>query len=183
MTILTNFKEYTPEDENSQVLAQELKVMFIKSAEGADWYQSQSLFREDYLKVLFDAKTGVIVGTGTDVTTLWPLGYSVADVEYDLKATPDTLKGKVFNLRTGKIVDRVYSKAEQRVIAESEISSLQREVAALMVPLQAGKELNMLTEEEAAYLIELQRYTLYLSRVPSQEGYPTNIEWPVLPTK
>ena len=182
MTILTNFKEYIPDDEASQELMT-LGVIFIKSAEGADWYQSQALFKNNLLKVIFDSKTGVIIGTGTDITTMWPNGYSIADIDYDTNATPQSLEGKVFQVRTGKIVDRVYTKAQQQATVDREIASLQREATTLMAPLQAAKELDMMTEEEAAYLKELQRYLVYLNRVTSQEGYPTNIEWPVLPTK
>lgn len=180
MTILTNFKEYIPDDEKSQELIA-LGVSFIKSDEGADWYQSQSLFQNNLLKIIFDAKTGVIVGTGTDITAMWPNGYSIADVEYDLEATPQSLEGRVFQMRTGIIVDRVYTKSEQAAIVQREMVSLQNKVTALMAPLQAAKDLDMITEKEDAYFKELQRYLVYLNRIPSQEGYPTKIEWPTLP--
>lgn len=183
MTILTNFQEYTPTDENKVELQDKVGVLFIQCDQKVDWYEAQTAFDPNKLKVVFDTKTGVIVQTGIDITALWPNGYSIADIDYDIATTPDDLNGKVFNIRTGKIVDRKYSKAELQYKAERQIASLQKEVADLMAPLQAGKEVDMLTEEEASYLKELQRYTVYLSRVPSQEGYPTTIQWPDLPKK
>jgi hypothetical protein len=183
MTILINFQEYTPTEEDKVKLQDEVGVIFLKCDQGVDWYDSFSAFDANKLKIVFDTKTGVIVQTGVDITALWPNGYSIADVENEINVKPDDLKGKVFNIRAGKIVDRVYTKAEQKLIADSKISSLQKEASNLMAPLQAAKELDMMTEEESAYLKELQRYLVYLNRVTSQEGYPTNIEWPILPTK
>ena len=183
MTILTNFKEYTPESPELKDLKDQLNVVFIRSDEGMDWYQAQKLFKPDLLKVIFDSETGVIIGTGTDITEMWPNGYSIADVEYDLNATPQSLQGKIFKKTTGKIVDRVYTKAQKKEIAQREIVSLQKEATRLMAPLQAAKDLDMMTEDETRYFKELQLYLVNLSRVVSQEGYPTKIEWPVLPTR
>lgn len=183
MTILVNFQEYTPTEEKKLKLQTDAGVIFLKCDQGVDWYDAFSAFDENKLKVVFDTKTGVIVQAGVDITALWPNGYSVADVDEETNLKPDDFRGKVFKIRTGKIVDRVYTKAEQKAMADNTLLSLQKEASTLMAPLQAAKELDMITEEEAAYLKELQRYLVYLSRVTSQEGYPTNIEWPVLPTK
>lgn len=183
MTILINFQEYTPTNEEKIQLQDEVGVIFLKCDQDVDWYEAQSLFKNDKLKIVFDTKTGVIIQTSVDVSGLWPNGYSVADVEYDVNAKPADLKDKVFKVTTGKIVDRVYTEAEQRATASNTIAALQKEATTLMAPLQAAKELDMMTEEEAAYLKDLQRYLVYLNRVTSQEGYPTDIEWPVLPTK
>lgn len=183
MTILLNFKEYTPTDEESIKLQTEAGVIFLKCDQGVDWYEAQKAFDEQKLKVVFDAKTGIVIQTGVDITALWPNGYSVADVDYAIETKPEDLNGKVFNLRSGKIKDRVYTKAEQKNTVDREIKSLQADATSLMAPLQAAKDLDIMTEEESAYLKELQQYLVSLSRVPSQEGYPTNIQWPDLPKR
>ena len=183
MTILTNFKIYTPEDKDRLELQESLNVLFLKSQEGVDWYECQELFKNDKLKIVFDKQSGRISSVAKDVSGLWPINACVADIEDDSISTLEGFKGKIFDIRTGKIKDRVVTRAELISDATSKISSLQNEVSQLMAPLQAAKELDMMTDEEAAYLKELQRYLVYLSRVTSQEGYPTNIEWPVLPTK
>lgn len=183
MTILTNFIQYIPTDPADRELMDNSGVLFLKSAENADWYKSQKLFKDDLLKIVFDSKTGTILATALDVTTLWPIGYSVADVDYDLEATPESLRDKVFQIRTGTIVDRTYSKAELRQQAEAKISKLRAKANVLITPLQYAKELDMISPEEEVYLRNLQRYVVLLSRVPSQEGYPTTIDWPILPTE
>lgn len=183
MTILTDFKVYTPSDAEKLDLQNTLNVIFLKSKEGVDWYESQSLFKNDKFKIVFNKKSGEIIAVSKDVSGLWPIDACIADVDDDSITTPEGFSGKVFDMRTGKIKDRVVTRAELIADATNKASSLQNEVSQLMAPLQAAKELDMMTEEEAAYLKELQRYLVYLSRVTSQEGYPTNIEWPVLPQK
>lgn len=183
MTILTNFKVYTPQDKTRLELQETLNIVFLKSQEGVDWYECQSLFDNDKLKIVFDKQSGRISSVGKDVSGLWPINACIADIDDDSISTLDGFKNKIFDIRTGKIKDRVITRAELVADATNKASALQNEVSQLMAPLQAAKELDMMTDEEAAYLKELQRYLVYLSRVTSQEGYPTNIEWPVLPTK
>lgn len=183
MTILTKFKPYTPEDPEALKLQQELGITYLVSAEGVDWYESQKLFSPDLLKVVFFWDTGEIVSTGYDVTTLWPNGLCVADVKYEGSLEPEDLTQKVFNVRKSVIEDRVYSEKELAASAKTKISDLQRAAVDLITPLQYAETLEIITEDESAYLKNLQRYVVELNRVTQQEGYPTDIEWPVLPTK
>lgn len=158
-------------------------MQFIKSAEGVDWYESQKLFEEDKLKIVFDSSTGRIHGLSMDITALWPLDSSVADVDFDVNTKMEDLKDKIFDVSSGKIKDRVYSKAELRTQAEQKINTLKSEASSLITPLQYAKDLDMATEEELSYLSNLQKYFVYLNRVPTQTGYPRKIEWPILPTE
>ena len=52
---------------------------------------------------------------------------------------------------------------------------------AAIAPLQDAIDLDMATNEEAAMLTEWKRYRVLLSRLPDQEGYPNDIEWPAPP--
>lgn len=183
MTILTNFKLYTPEDPEKLALQSDINVLFIRSAEGVDWYDAQKLFKTDLLKIIFKWDTGEILSVSKDVTTLWPIDVCIADIEYDADASIEDFKDKVFNPRTGKIIDRVKTKKEIQAEADREVSNRMADATALISPLQYAKDLDMISEEESAYLKELQRYVVYLSRVTSQEGYPGNIVWPELPKK
>lgn len=181
--ILTNFKLYTPVDEFKLHLQNELSIEFLKSTEGVDWYDSVPMFKSDTIKLVFYWDTGVIRNASRDASTLYPSGgASVAEIKDDSQELSDII-GKVFIPRTSKIVDRVFTDAELAEQATQQSASLQREANTLITPLQFAKELDMITEDESAYLKELQRYVVLLSRVASQEGYPRQIEWPVLPTK
>lgn len=64
----------------------------------------------------------------------------------------------------------VSEQAQRRVVADAAIA-----------PLQDAVELDEATEAEAALLIDWKRYRVALSRLPDQEGYPSDIEWPAPP--
>ena len=52
---------------------------------------------------------------------------------------------------------------------------------AAIAPLQDAVDLDMATNEEAALLTGWKRYRVLLSRLPDQEGYPAEIDWPAPP--
>lgn len=60
--------------------------------------------------------------------------------------------------------------AQRRAVADAAIA-----------PLQDAVELEEATEAEAALLKEWKRYRVALSRLPEQEGYPTDSVWPISP--
>ncbi|WP_258036435.1 tail fiber assembly protein [Pseudomonas putida] len=64
----------------------------------------------------------------------------------------------------------VSEQAQRRALADAAIA-----------PLQDAVELDEATESEAALLINWKRYRVALSRLPDQEGYPSDIEWPAPP--
>lgn len=64
----------------------------------------------------------------------------------------------------------VTEQAQRRAVADAAIA-----------PLQDAVELDEATEAEAALLIDWKRYRVALSRLPDQEGYPSDIEWPAPP--
>ncbi|WP_336334611.1 tail fiber assembly protein [Pseudomonas putida] len=72
--------------------------------------------------------------------------------------------------------------AEQLLVTVSADLAQHRAVAdAAIAPLQDAVELEEATEAEASLLKEWKRYRVALSRVPEQEGYPNEIDWPALP--
>lgn len=184
MTILTNFKQYTPDCPEKRQLMEDINAVFLICDQNVDWYDSQKLFNPEYLKVVFEMSSGKIFMVTKDVTSIpTPFNLCVADVNYDTTVTIEDLKDKIFQVRTGTIVDKTYSKAELREQAIDKISKLHTQATTLITPLQYAKELDMISPEEEVYLRNLQRYVVLLSRVTSQEGYPTTIDWPILPTE
>lgn len=59
------------------------------SEDAQDWYEAQSLFEKDKLKFEFD-ENGIITRFSYDVSMLWPIGKSVADISKNL--VPDGLR-------------------------------------------------------------------------------------------
>ncbi|EEU2973951.1 phage tail protein, partial [Escherichia coli] len=73
MMHIRNFSYYTPAEPDVA------GAMYLKSEDGQDWYECQSQFAEDTLKVVYDSR-GVITGYGKDTALLWPVNQSVAEV-------------------------------------------------------------------------------------------------------
>nr|EEQ9164535.1 DUF4376 domain-containing protein [Escherichia coli] len=71
---LKNLQRYTPE--KSDVPG----AMYLKTEDGRDWYESQSSFKADTLKLVYDSE-GIITSISKDVSMLWPVGQSVVEVE------------------------------------------------------------------------------------------------------
>ncbi|ENC4725925.1 phage tail protein, partial [Escherichia coli] len=71
--IIKSFKLYTPE--KSDVPG----AMYLKSEDGQDWYECQSLFSAETLKLVYDSN-GIITSISKDVSMLWPVNQSVAEV-------------------------------------------------------------------------------------------------------
>ncbi|EIG4728797.1 phage tail protein, partial [Escherichia coli] len=71
--IIKSFKLYTPE--KSDVPG----AMYLKSEDGQDWYECQSLFSAETLKVVYNS-AGVITGISRVASVLWPVGQSVVEV-------------------------------------------------------------------------------------------------------
>lgn len=72
--------------------------------------------------------------------------------------------------------------AEQLLASVAADLAQRRAVAdAAIAPLQDAVDLAEATESEASLLREWKRYRVALSRLPDQEGYPNEIDWPAPP--
>ncbi|HAG2519961.1 TPA: hypothetical protein G8V61_002653 [Salmonella enterica] len=73
MITLNNLTRYTPDVSISGVI-------YLRDDKGNDWYESQSLFKEDTWKIVYDTD-GVICSCSQDVSMLYPINMSVTEVE------------------------------------------------------------------------------------------------------
>lgn len=76
--ILNNLKTYKPDIKNYGEDA-----VYLIDDNGRDWYESQQDFSADKLKITFD-ETGLIISQSFDVSALFPLNASVAEIDTDL---------------------------------------------------------------------------------------------------
>lgn len=180
--IYTNFKSYIPEDPELLELLQTQGILFLKCDQGFDWYDLRAnAFDETKFKVIFDTK-GQIVFWDKDATLLCPEGLSIAQVDFEITSFEE-LKDKVLDTETLTLKDKEYTRDQLIAKANTEVRSLQEAAVALITPLQYAKDLEIATTEELAYLKNLQVYVVKLNRVPLQENYPYDIDWPILPTE
>jgi len=75
------------------------------------------------------------------------------------------------------------AKAASELLArtQTEIARLRRNADDTIAPLQDAVDLDEATDAEVALLKEWKRYRVALNRLPDQEGYPTDIDWPAPP--
>lgn len=79
---MVNIKHFTPGDPKTPEqleLANKHRVLFIFSEDGQEWYEAQKQFAADTIKFSYDSD-GVIRSISRDVSALWPVGLSVAEV-------------------------------------------------------------------------------------------------------
>lgn len=75
MQFYKKFTEYKP---NKKQFGE--SAVYLKDENGLDWYESQSQFSADTLKVMFD-DSGLIISSSRDVSSLFPLNCGVLEID------------------------------------------------------------------------------------------------------
>ncbi|MCM7514598.1 tail fiber assembly protein [Enterobacter hormaechei] len=173
MKIFNNFTPY--ESEGSDLPS---NVLFLQSDTGVDWYIAQKEFKKDTLKVMFNS-AGIICCAETDVSSLWPINCSVAEIKPEDIPSDFFISGRwVFN---GKTIEQYqYTKEDLIAKAEEQKQSLMSVAADAIAPLQDAEELGMATEVELTALTLWKRYRVMLNRLDISAA--PDIEWPEQPT-
>lgn len=76
---IKNFTQGAPKTPEQLELANKHRVLFLFSEDGQEWYESQKQFAPDTIKFTYDSD-GVIRSISRDVSALWPVDKSVAEV-------------------------------------------------------------------------------------------------------
>lgn len=79
MMNIKNFTPGNPKTPEQLELANKHRVLFLFSEDGQEWYESQKQFAPDTIKFTYDSD-GVIRSISRDVSMLWPVDASVAEV-------------------------------------------------------------------------------------------------------
>ncbi|EIT8514361.1 DUF4376 domain-containing protein [Salmonella enterica] len=79
MVNIRNFTPGVPKTPEQLELANKHRVLFLFSEDGQEWYESQKQFAADTIKFTYDSE-GVIRSISRDVSALWPVDMSVAEV-------------------------------------------------------------------------------------------------------
>ncbi|EAA2734168.1 tail fiber assembly protein [Salmonella enterica subsp. enterica] len=157
---------------------------FLKSDDGQDWYECQSLFSDDTAKIMYDPE-GVIWGVVNQpvpqrgntyaVSMLWPVNMSVAEI--DAADCPDDCRGDgTWLYQDGKVVQRGYSPEELRKNAEAEKIRRLSEAESAIAPLARAVKLKIATDEELKRLEAWELYSVMVNRVDTSAP-----DWPEKP--
>ncbi|MDE9543852.1 tail fiber assembly protein [Xenorhabdus bovienii] len=170
MTVIKNFRQYQPENVIHS-------AVYLISEDGQDWYECQAQFATDTLKIVYDENL-VIRSLGYDVSALFPVGMSVAEI--DLKQVPDGLSiDGTWQYDGEKIVPRIYTPAELQQQAEFKKQHLMNAARDKIAPLQDAVDLDIATDAEKSSLTEWRKYRVLLNRVDCSTA--PDVKWPEQP--
>lgn len=149
-------------------------ILFLEDENGRDWYESQKDFESETLKVVFGS-SGVIVSMSYDVSTLWPVGNSVAEIA--AKDVPEGIStdGKWLYKDGGVVpvsIDHLAVAASQR---DSEMAKVTSNIALLEEAQDDGD----ITEAEKVKLSAFREYRTALRRLDISKA--PDINWPIAP--
>lgn len=173
MINLMNFREKTKLTEDEQQQVSDFGVIFLCDDAGNDWYESQSQFAAETIKVMY-AENGVICAVSQDISKLWPLNMSVAEVQV-LPDGCDT-SGAWCYTNSGEVIHHHDFDLKQ---AKKELLNRQNQADSFISPLERAVKYGMATDEERAVLEAWERYSILLSRVDIVSA--PDIEWPAKP--
>ncbi|PJI56911.1 tail fiber assembly protein [Escherichia coli] len=172
MINIKNFRPYTPE--NPPVAW----ATYLISEDGQDWYECQTQFAEDTYKVAYDSD-GIVRSISGDVSALFPLHMSVAEVE-SLPDGVDIDGNWVFDGEN--VVARTLTAAEWQAKAESQRSALISDAKETISLWQSELLLGTISDDDKESLTEWIAYikglqVLDLSGVTDEESYNATV-WP-----
>jgi len=158
-------------------------TLFLIDDQGRDWYAAQKEFKGDTLKVVFN-NSGVIVSKSIEVSALWPMNNSVAEVAAaDVPNGIDISGNWMFDGKS--IVPRTYTAEEWQARAEHQRQKLITAANATMTPWEREANVGILENDDKVSLIEWTKYAkalrkLDISAVKDEAGYNA-ITWPEQP--
>jgi hypothetical protein len=173
--VFNNFTLYEPKVVSFELRG--LNVQFLKSDSGEDWYQCQKLFAKDTVKIAFDDR-GVICSYSEDISSLWPINLSVAEVPNNIMARQLDISGRwVFDGKN--IAKRIYTPEEHQEQARAEQRTRIASATNMIAPLQDAVDLDMVSDAEKARLESWKKYRVMLNRLDITTA--PDIDWPSAP--
>lgn len=149
--------------------------LYFTDEDGRDWYESQSLFADDTLKIAYNAD-GVINSYSYDASTLAPGGLSVT--EFDADAVPD---GFFDNVSSWMVSDGAISTLTGAALTTAR--EKQRDIlltAARVVTSDYQNEalIGLISDDDAA---RFKQWVVYVKSLKSLDLTADDIAWPVVP--
>lgn len=156
--------------------------LFLQSENGVDWYECQSLFSDNTIKLEYDSN-GIIYrvvdkpvperGNTLAVSMLWPNNASVAEVE----SLPEGFRTDgTWVYSDGQVIQ-----SADYVVAKNRRSQIRRAdyAAAMLSMLQASESTGTSQDGDADYIRSLQEYLSDLRHMTLTVSEPA---WPTLPS-
>lgn len=167
MINLRKFTQYTPKDGVYPDLVA-AGAIFLRTSDGKDWYEAQSLFKDYTMKVVYQEDTGIIMGHSIDVSRLCPYDMCVAEVPNEGLATRLDNSG-IYVYRDGTITRRSLTGDDIRNERAKLLKKIDLVGAVYWASVSSSKQAEWI------------KYRKDLLDIPEQEGFPTAVIWPKKP--
>jgi len=173
------FEKYIPENEKLLSDAEIVKditgmdVIFLCDNKGRDWYEIQSDYKKDTMKIVY-GDDGVINSFSADASTLNPVDSFVSEIPFtEFPSAVDVFGNWRFD--GAKVVQIEVDYLKQNATLKQQLLT---EASKVISILQDAVDLSMATEQETANLLNWKKYRILLNRVDPEEP-----EWPSKPTR
>lgn len=172
MMKMMRFEPYQPEINTTSpelVPAVNIGGVFIRDTEGRDFYESQKLFSDDTLKVVFDDASGNVIVVRDSVSDVFPNGYSLIEVprqEYD-PSRPHTVD-----------IDRLTLRVNTTLEASEKKQGLIDDADSVIQPMLGYAISGILSDAEKE---RFKAWNEYRKALESLDVTADEIEWPDKP--
>lgn len=177
MLIMQSFSLYTPKETIAE------GIQYLRDENNNDWYEGQKLFHAETLKVVFNADD-IIISAAKDVSGLWPVGASVAEVSTGSVPADFCVDGRWIFDGNG-IKKKTYSASEWQSLAGNKRQELLDEANSITADWRTELNLGIISDGDKATLVDWMTYikavkALDLSTVKDEAGFISLI-WPIKP--
>lgn len=163
MITLKNFSKYTPINNPMAGMA-----LFLVSADGQDWYESQRQFGLNTWKIEYESD-GTIVAATKDISGLAPIGHSVSEIE----ALPEG-----FSVNGAWRFDGENVVQDAGKIAKREMQYRRYEADKVIAVLSSERDAEIISDDDLA---RWKAWVAYRKALRELDVAATNIEWPAKP--
>lgn len=162
MSLTKKFERYIPSGEHYA------NVIYLHNADG-DWYQQQSKFKNDTLKILYN-DDGDIISMHHDISMIYPENAYILELE----ANAD-IDINIHKVKDGKIYEYQSTTEYNKLKIELKKRQLINETSSLIAPLQGAVDIGTATNDEIERLKVLKEYQVSINRmlVINEEELPT----------
>ncbi|WRH22952.1 hypothetical protein GC090_19985 (plasmid) [Pantoea sp. JZ29] len=168
MINMKNFKPGKPVTADDITSQKNYGLTFLFDDAGHEWYASQRLYAADTLKIAYDQQ-GTIWCLSTDVSKIWPVYMSVAEIAYDDQSRQIDNSGlwKYVGGNVTKIpADEVFEHTEDKKVylLEEAVTKIMPGMAKLLLKKQLSAEESDLLQKRLNYLDQLNNLDLKAER-------------------
>ncbi|EFK3241256.1 tail fiber assembly protein [Escherichia coli] len=145
-------------------------ILYLQSEDGMDWYECQSLYRDDTVKIMYDKEN--IIRSVVDRPV--PERGNTYPAELTLDGSWKFVDGDVY--QDEQIVnERIYKENSKK------INELVREAQSAILNLQTAIEIDMSSDGDEEKLIEWRRYLCELNKITATDLSQSPLNTPLRP--